>query len=329
MPHRDLRLERRAGLRYNTKEVKNMPYQEMTIQTDPAQQEILQGYLYTFPIGGLVVEDPADRLEAKEHAPEWVVVDDDVLGDLTEPVRIRMYVENTEAEKTVQAVIDYLGKHPEQGQLLSVREVDEESWAENWKQFFKPIPVGRHLLIKPSWEETQEQGRIVIEIDPGMAFGTGTHETTRLCLEALEQIPLNGMRVADIGCGSGILSIAAALLGASLVQATDIDPVSLRQTQENAEANGVRDRIHPMHTSLLNGVEAPVNVLVSNILAEILIDMIPDMKEVLAEQAFIIFSGVITEKKEAVKKTLANHGYRLLQEKTDGGWVLLVAERIA
>lgn len=304
-----------------------MPYMEISIQTDSLQQELLQGYLYTFPIGGLVVEDPKDRAWIKENAPDWVVVEDDVLGDLSAPVVVRMYVESGDAPDVLSSVQSYLEKNPAQGQVTGTRQVDEESWADSWKQYFKPLPVGEKLLIKPTWENVEDTGRTILSIDPGMAFGSGTHETTQLCLEQLEQLSLQDARVADIGCGSGILSIAAALFGAADVQAVDIEPMSIRMTEENAEINGVKDIIRAREGSLLDGVEAPVDFVVSNILAEILVRMIPDLDPVLAPSGTVIFSGIIEEKKDLVAQALTAHGYAVVREKTDGGWVVLMAER--
>lgn len=304
-----------------------MPYMEITIQTDPLQQEILQGYLYTFPIGGLVINDPRDRQQVKDTAPEWVVVDDDVLGDLSDPITIQLFVERNDAPEVLAALQKHLSEYPEQGQVTGTRQVDEESWADSWKQYFKPLPVGEKLLIKPTWENVEDTGRTILSIDPGMAFGSGTHETTQLCLEQLEQLSLQDARVADIGCGSGILSIAAALFGAADVQAVDIEPMSIRMTEENAEINGVKDIIRAREGSLLDGVEAPVDFVVSNILAEILVRMIPDLDPVLAPAGTVIFSGIIEEKKDLVAQALTAHGYAVVREKTDGGWVVLMAER--
>lgn len=304
-----------------------MPYMEITIQTDPLQQEILQGYLYTFPIGGLVINDPRDRQQVKDTAPEWVVVDDDVLGDLSDPITIQLFVERNDAPEVLAALQKHLSEYPEQGLVTGTREVDEESWADSWKQYFKPLPVGEKLLIKPTWENVEDTGRTILSIDPGMAFGSGTHETTQLCLEQLEQLSLQDARVADIGCGSGILSIAAALFGAADVQAVDIEPMSIRMTEENAEINGVKDIIRAREGSLLDGVEAPVDFVVSNILAEILVRMIPDLDPVLAPAGTVIFSGIIEEKKDLVAQALTAHGYAVVREKTDGGWVVLMAER--
>lgn len=303
-----------------------MPYVEITVQTDPLQQEILQGFLYSFPIGGLVVHDPADRIQVKNTAPAWVVVEDDVLGDTDAPVTLQMYVEEKEADRVLPRVEAYLQKNPEQGRIIGVRSVDEESWADSWKKYFKPLPVGERLLIKPTWEKAEKTDRIILSIDPGMAFGSGTHETTQLCLEALERIPLYEKRVADIGCGSGILSIAAALFGAEHVQAVDIEPMSIRMTGENAALNQVASIVHAKESHLLEGIAPPVDVLVSNILAEILVQMVPAMESVLADHAYIVFSGIIEEKKNEVSQALQQNGYRLIHEKTDNGWVVIVAE---
>ncbi len=304
-----------------------MPYLEITVQTDRDHVEELQGFLYTLPIGGLVIDDPADGWETKESAPDWVVVEEDLLRDLSAPIFVRAYVEESEFEEALAAFSAFLEQEPEMGSVESTVLVDEEAWAESWKQYFHPMEIGERLLIRPTWEEALPTDRVVLSIDPGMAFGSGTHETTQLCLTQLEQIPMEGLRVADIGCGSGILSIACALFGAVDVQAVDIEPMSIRMTNENAELNGVANVIHAREGSLLDGVEGPVDVLVSNILAEILVEMVPQMHTVLGEGAHVVFSGIIVEREALVVDALEKSGYRIERIEQDGGWSMVYARR--
>lgn len=302
-----------------------MPYLEITLQTDSSRVEELQGFLYTLPIGGLVIDDPRDGWEAKETAPEWVIVEDDLLRDADAPIFVRAYVEETESGAAFAQLQGFLRASEDMGSVIKTRLVDENAWAESWKQYFHPLEIGERLLVRPTWEEADPKGRLVLSIDPGMAFGSGTHETTQLCLSQLERIRMEGYRVADIGCGSGILSIACALFGASDIQAVDIEPVSVRMTQENAGQNGVSDRIHVRLGNLLEGITAPIDLLVSNILAETLVEMTPFMKEILSENAHIVFSGIISEKEESVRNALLDSGYRISAVNHDNGWCMIYA----
>lgn len=302
-----------------------MPYLEITVQTDSDHVEELQGFLYTLPIGGLVIDDPKDGWETKKTAPDWVVVEDDLLRDLSAPIYVRAYVEESEAKESLDALDAFLRDMPTMGDIKFTQMVDEEAWAESWKQYFHPIEIGERLLVRPTWEDADPKGRVVLSIDPGMAFGSGTHETTQLCLTQLEKIEMDGYRVADIGCGSGILSIACALFGAKDVQAIDIEPMSIRMTEENAAQNGVSDVIRARLGNLLEGIEGPIDILVSNILAEILVEMIPVMKPVLSENAYIVLSGIIEEREHMVREALENSGYTVAAVDYQGGWCMIYA----
>lgn len=302
-----------------------MPYLEITVQTDSDHVEELQGFLYTLPIGGLVIDDPKDGWETKKTAPDWVVVEDDLLRDLSAPIYVRAYLEESEAKESLDALDAFLRDMPTMGDIKFTQMVDEEAWAESWKQYFHPIEIGERLLVRPTWEDADPKGRVVLSIDPGMAFGSGTHETTQLCLTQLEKIEMDGYRVADIGCGSGILSIACALFGAKDVQAIDIEPMSIRMTEENAAQNGVSDVIRARLGNLLEGIEGPIDILVSNILAEILVEMIPVMKPVLSENAYIVLSGIIEEREHMVREALENSGYTVAAVDYQGGWCMIYA----
>ena len=156
----------------------------------------------------------------------------------------------------------------------------EEDWINNWKQYFKPIPVGQKLLIRPTWEEVKDSGgRTVLDLDPGLAFGTGTHETTRLCMELLEQYVRPGMNVLDVGCGSGILSVAALLLGADKAVGVDIDELAVKTAVENAEINHVEDRFTGICGNLTDQVTGTYDIVVANIVADVIIMLTKDVEQ--------------------------------------------------
>jgi ribosomal protein L11 methyltransferase len=203
--------------------------------------------------------------------------------------------------------------------------VKEEDWANEWKRYFKPIRVGRSFLIKPTWEEVVSQDNLVtIEIDPGMAFGTGTHPTTTLCLEAIEDHVRKGDRVFDIGTGSGILAIAAAKLGA-IVQAGDIDTMAVRIAQENISLNGVADKVRVEAGNLGEALKGQADMIMANIIADVIIDLLPELPALLKQEGLFIASGIIETRLAEVRTKMEEAGFQVIGEMKDSGWVLIKA----
>ncbi len=204
--------------------------------------------------------------------------------------------------------------------------MQEESWADSWKKYFKPIPLGR-VTIVPAWESYEaKDGEVIVSIDPGMAFGTGTHETTRLVMKIMQDVIGGGEKVLDVGCGSGILSICASKLGAKSCNAYDIDPVAVKVTKENAIASGC-DNITAGTSDLLLGVEKKsggYDVCVANIVAEIIIRMLPDIRNYLAPNAPIILSGIVSERAEDVKNAAISLGFSIERIERENDWVALM-----
>jgi ribosomal protein L11 methyltransferase len=217
--------------------------------------------------------------------------------------------------------------------------IRDEDWATSWKVHFKPARIGRQLVIKPSWEEYQAAATdVVLELDPGMAFGTGTHHTTRLCLEALEDLfagrgPAADARlpaqpaVLDVGCGSGVLSIAAAKLGACRVVAVDIDPVAVQVTEENAVLNGVAAGIEASTTPLA-GLAGTFDVILANILAEELVRLAAELTGRLAPGGFLILSGILREREEYVREGFASQPLTPATVSAADDWCCLVFRRL-
>lgn len=211
------------------------------------------------------------------------------------------------------------------------RIVKEEDWAEAWKAHYHPLRVGRRLHIHPLWIEVETNpGDVVIALDPGMAFGTGTHSTTQLCLAALEDLTQPGARVLDLGCGSGILSIAAAKLGAAQVLALDIDPVAVEAAQHNVEQNGVGDKVMVQQGSLETVVTSSrrFDLVVANILARVIIDMRNQhLGDVVRPGGLALFSGIIQDQADDVEVALRETGLEPYARRQDGDWVLIEARR--
>lgn len=217
-----------------------------------------------------------------------------------------------------------------------IRVLEPEDWAESWKAFFPPQHVGRHTVIVPTWHEyAPEPGEVIVRLDPGMAFGTGLHASTRLCLTAIERHLQPGARVLDVGTGSGILSIAAALQGAAVVDAIDVDPVSIRVAADNAALNGVDDRVHVApgtvggagHRNVPRHAEGGYDLVLANILAEVLIELADGLAAAVRPGGVMVGSGIIAEKADAVAARLERSGIQPLERDHEGDWVAVIGRR--
>ena len=209
---------------------------------------------------------------------------------------------------------------------LSTANCVEEDWINNWKKYFHPIPVGNKLLIRPTWEEAPDTGRIVLHLEPGLAFGTGTHETTRLCLELLEQYVSPGCDGLDVGCGSGILSVAALLLGAQKAVGVDIDELAVKTAVENAQINEVSGRFTAICGNLTEQVSGQYQVVVANIVADVIISLTQDIPAYLSPDAVYLMSGIIDSREPDVLAALAPQ-FEVIGRREEKGWVALAAKR--
>ena len=245
------------------------------------------------------------------------------------------------ADKTVASVLVYLSADGSAADTLaflrgrfaeleidasiSVSGVNEEDWANSWKDYYKPIKIGEKIVIVPAWEKyEQKDGEIIVRMDPGMAFGTGTHETTRLVIKLLEKYVKNGARVADVGCGSGILAICASKLGAAECKAYDIDPVAVKVANENIKDSGLTN-VSCEVSDLLKQVDnsAPYNIICANIVADIIIRMMPDVGGLMNESSVILASGIIVERSEDVINAFDEHGFNIVERIDENGWCAL------
>ena len=209
--------------------------------------------------------------------------------------------------------------------------VAEEDWTESWKKAFKPFRLGAHMVVKPSWEAFEaEAGDHIIEIDPGMAFGTGTHETTGMCVELVERYVKPGDRAIDIGTGTGILAIAAACMGANPVLATDLDAVAVRVARENVAVNGYGEVIEVRCGDLLEAVnprEAGADVVIANIIADVIIGLAAPVMPYVREGGVFICSGIAVNRLEDVHAALAAAGYEILESLTRGEWAAVASRK--
>lgn len=213
--------------------------------------------------------------------------------------------------------------------ILTTCEVQEEDWATAWKQYYHPIKVSERFTIVPTWEDyhPKNSDEIIIELDPGMAFGTGTHPTTVMCLQALEKTVKAGDVVIDVGTGSGVLSIASALLGANKVHAFDLDPVAVKSAQENVQLNHVEKIVEVEQGNLLEKVQTEADVVVANILAEVIMTFTDDAYSIIKPGGFFITSGIIGAKKEVVKSALEKSGFIIEEVLMLEDWVSIIAKK--
>lgn len=213
---------------------------------------------------------------------------------------------------------------------FSIEDVQEENWTSAWKKYYHPQQITRYLTVAPQWEEYEPKmdGEIVIRLDPGLAFGTGTHATTRLSLQGLETYIRGGETILDVGTGSGVLSIASSALGAGEIHAFDLDEVAVRSAKENVKMNAYAQNVSVSANDLLKGIEIPADIVVANILAEIIVPLIPDAWRLLKPNGIFITSGIIEAKKELILSELETQGFTILQVLQMKDWFAIVAQKV-
>lgn len=270
--------------------------------------------------GGLMIEDFSDI----DTCP-WDYVDEELLKKDKTVVSISGYMETNE---NVVAVTEQLKIMLPQNAKVEVISVDEDDWANNWRKYYHPIHVGKNLVIKPSWIDYEKQeNEIIVELDPGMAFGTGTHETTRMCMAHLEKYIDENSRVLDVGCGSGILSITSLLIGAKEVTGVDIDPVAVKVAIENGEMNNFKPpQYNIKRGNLVDEAQGKYDVIVANIIADVIIGVCGDVKQFVADDGVFISSGIIIDRRDDVKKAFDEQGYKIIDEVCEGEWVSFVCK---
>ncbi len=278
---------------------------------------------------GIYIEDYSDLEQGARKIAHIDLIDEDLLARDRGTAIIHLYIDPQDNPPEAVAFLRERLTAADVPHEVVAQTVCEEDWANNWKKYFKPLPVGQNLLICPSWETADNpDGRAVLSIDPGMAFGTGGHDTTRLVLETLEQYITDGCAFLDIGCGSGILSIAACLLGAGSALGVDIDELAVRTAIENGALNGLTP---PKYTifegDLAQDVEGQYPVIAANIVADAIIALSPAVPALLAPNGVYIVSGIIDTREADVQAALAACGFTVVARREHGGWLCLVCKK--
>lgn len=319
-----------------------MEWIEVFVATSQMGLEPVEGVLYQCGLNGLMIHDEADFAEFLENPNrEWDYVADELVEEKQEQttgitffLRDNLYGrEQLSQIKSALQSVKETEKELDLGSLeVTMKNVAEEDWANNWKKYFKPFPVGDKIMIKPSWEELPAQtDKIILKIDPGHIFGTGTHETTQLCMELIEKYVKKDDMVLDIGCGSGILSIASLLLDAKEADAVDIDPNAIQIAYENSDRNDIdRSRYHVKAGNILEDKELQASysgkkydLVAANIVADVIIALTKQVPDYIKGGGIFLCSGIITERKEDVLEALKAANFAVLDIKEKTSWVAI------
>ena len=275
---------------------------------------------------GIYMEDYSHLEEEAMEIAHIDLIDEELLQKDRDTAIIHVYIS---PEENPAEAVSFLRERYEAVGIpceISQGACREEDWLNNWKKYFKPMPVGEKLLIRPLWEEEYDpQGRTVLHLEPGLAFGTGTHETTRLCLELIERYLSPDSKLLDVGCGSGILAISSLLLGASHAYGCDIDALAVKTARENAAVNQVASRCTFLQADLTQGLSGQYDLICANIVADVIIRLLPDIPRYLAPDGTFIASGIVDVRKQDVLTALAAQGFTLDTLEEEGGWVCLAA----
>ena len=311
-----------------------MKWLELHIDTNYTGLEGVETMLSTLGIDGVVIDDETEFQDFLENNHEyWDYVDEELAQRMQGRSRLTFYLEVGEEGFAkmgeVRMALEELKKeHDDWGTLLMTMDTMEDAdWENNWKQYYKPMEIGERLLVIPQWEPAEVGDRVPLILEPGLTYGTGSHATTRQCLMALEKHVKPGMRVVDLGCGSGILSIAALKLGAAEARAIDIDDKCINVAYENAAMNGIgKDSYTVLSGNILTDQSAVeqlgggYDIVVANIVSDIIIALAPQARYYMKEDALFLCSGIIDTRAEEVKGKLVEAGFEVLEERSADGW---------
>ncbi|MDO5062900.1 MAG: 50S ribosomal protein L11 methyltransferase [Peptostreptococcaceae bacterium] len=287
---------------------------------------------YEFGANGVSIEEPIQAI-GKDKNLYWDYIDENNIDRTTESKVIAYY---PSVEKNLDQKIEQIKKRIAElrdfgidtgSAKIEISSIDQEDWENSWKQYFKPIHVTDKIVIKPQWEEYDVQANeLIIQIDPGMAFGTGSHETTSMCICGLEKHIKQDQTVLDIGTGSGILAIASALLGAKHIVGVDLDPVAVEVAKENIRLNKVESKVDIRHGDLVSSVEGKYDIVVANIIAEAIVILLDiDVRSFVKEDGLLICSGIILEKEKLILDKLSEKGFEVQSIDRQGEWVCIIS----
>ncbi len=306
---------------------------ELTARTIPELTDIVCAQIYDYGVMGVSIEDKNDIREFLENNRQfWDYVDDELLSGSDDFVYIRTYMnDDEEGNRLYSAIASELSQM--ENVTVSRSQVNDEDWANSWKKYFKPFAVGDRFIVSPTWEQVEDpEDRTIINIDPGMAFGTGQHHTTKLCLEYIQEITAPNNKVLDMGCGSGILAIAALMSGAKEATLVDIDSIATETAAANMEINGIPKDRYTVMTGNVLGNSSFANKIPDRefdlITANIVADVIKAMKELfrgyVKPNGLLLCSGIISERADEVQEALESVGFSKVSARTSGEWTAML-----
>jgi len=311
-----------------------MKWSELCIHTTNEAVEPISNILHEAGASGVVIEDPLELVRERENVfGEIYQLDPNDFPD--EGVIVKAYLPvNSFLGETVDGIKELINNLVEYdidlgANKVTISEVNEEEWATAWKKYYHPVKISEQITIVPTWEEYTpvSSDEKIIELDPGMAFGTGTHPTTILCIQALEKHVKPGMHIIDVGTGSGVLTIAAAKYGAEEILALDLDEVAVNSAKINCKLNKVHDKVTIKQNDLLKGVEFEADIIVANILAEVIVRFTDDVERLLKPGGLFISSGIIKQKRAEVEEAIVNSGLVIDEVVTMEDWVSITARK--
>ena len=315
-----------------------MKFLELTVHTTSEASELVADAMWEFSPHGVTVCDANDIIALqKDSTVFWDYMDESLTTPSQTDVLVKCYSELDRAEELFSAIMKEITIRKENaggfinfGTLEDTkREIEGDDWIEVWKKHFRPIHVGRSVVIVPEWiKYPKEDGEVIVTLDSNMAFGTGEHETTSMCLELLQEYMKEGDTVIDVGCGSGILGIAAAKLGAKLSYLTDIDPIAVESSKHNCLMNGVSHNVIVSHSNLLDDSNIKGELVLANITAEVLVMLAPSIPKNLKENGTLILSGIIADRLQKVRSAFEAQGLKELEMRNKGEWYALALKRV-
>ena len=277
---------------------------------------------------GIYVEDYSHLEEEAWEIAHIDLIDEELLQKDRTKGKIHIYIS---PEENPAEAISFLKERYQAEKInysIDTASCAQEDWIHNWKKYFKPIPVGKKLLIRPAWEETTNpENRVILDLEPGLAFGTGTHETTRLCMELLEEYVSPGCTLLDVGCGSGILSIAGMLMGASSAVGVDIDELEVKTAVQNAQRNHVENRFQGICGNLTEKVEGTFDIVVANIVADVILMLTDQIRPFMKPHTVYLMSGIIDSREQDVLEGLRGK-FQIIGRREEKGWIALAARPI-
>lgn len=306
-----------------------MDWTEIIAEVDAKDVERAENIAVMTVPYGIYIEDYSSLEEEVLEIAKIDLIDEELLAKNRETARIHIYISPEDNPAEATAFLEERFRAENINFKILTDKCDVEACLDNWKKYFYPIEIGEKLLVRPVWREDYDpKGRTVLHLEPGIAFGTGTHETTRLCLEALEKYVSDGAAVLDVGCGSGILAVASLLLGAKSAIGIDIDELAVKSSIENAERNGVSDRYTAIHGNLADEVTGTYDIITANIVADAIIILSGDIEKHMHKDTVYIMSGIIDSRLEDVLSALPKT-LEIIETRTDKGWYCLVAKLIS